>query len=668
MKKVLFLNLLFLITFSYSIEINSSGHIKREKLSYRTYTKDGEFYISYQGRTYIGTSLHPVTNGYVTLTTIEENIPTTIRIYRGEELILKESFPKVINISFSTNGDFFAFCTGNEIISYNILAGKRKTNEQAYFFSISNEGDIAYNIDQNTIKFKNVSTNLSSSVKKIDMLNNQPIIFCENEIYLINNGEVLSIQKLENSYFDHLIHNRNVYVVEKKKTKDQIQFSLYQVKEKKRLIETKKIDLPRSHTNIHAPLNYEESNYPYPIGNSYGEIQQYGGEPYLHPGVDFLGDDYQNVYAVESGFIKAILTTGGAPYWRIAIAPEDTEEEQEGYLYAHINEESIPYTIGDYVEEGDLIGTLYPWNYYDFTHIHFSRIRSEGNIWQGNWLTPDNAQIDVTTLQDTLPPVFENTFDNDLFAFRDEDDYLNPDNLSGSFDIISKCFDLCNSEWKIDIYDLSFSISSVINPDSVLFEQFSFAFDMPIDTYYDDDLTMLALNTIYSRDAVCYSLGDYENREYYHMITNSNGDSLITIEDEVYSFDSSQFPDGEYWLKVTAHDASMNEASAQMQVQFNNGNTSTSQNHLLPSMIVTNHPNPFNPSTTFSFDLPESSDYQFSIYNCRGQKIFYKVEMCSDSELNKKIIWNAKKQASGIYFYRLQTNHNVTSGKCLLVK
>ena len=36
----------------------------------------------------------------------------------------------------------------------------------------------------------------------------------------------------------------------------------------------------------------------------------------------------------------------------------------------------------------------------------------------------------------------------------------------------------------------------------------------------------------------CYSIGNYEDREYYHIITNSNGDSLITEDDADEIFDS----------------------------------------------------------------------------------------------------------------------------------
>jgi len=193
--------------------------------------------------------------------------------------------------------------------------------------------------------------------------------------------------------------------------------------------------------------------------------------------VDFLGEDYQEVYAVHDGFVKAVLTTGGDPYWRVAIANEDVSTETEGYLYAHLNEDSIVHTVGDSVTVGDFLGTLYPWGWYDFTHIHFARLQDEGTQWFGNWWTIDNPHIDVTNIQDTIPPTFENAINEDIFAFRtDGGTYLDPTDLSGEFDIIAKCHDIENSDWRIDIWDISFSLHSLENPDSTVYQQFSFCF------------------------------------------------------------------------------------------------------------------------------------------------------------------------------------------------
>ena len=88
---------------------------------------------------------------------------------------------------------------------------------------------------------------------------------------------------------------------------------------------------------------------------------------------------------------------------------------------------------------------------------------------------------------------------------------------------------------------------------------------------------------------------------------------------------------------------------------------------------ISNFPNPFNPTTTISFSLPEDSDVELSIFNIKGQKI--------RSLLNNQItagehsiVWNGKdasgkKISSGVYLYKLNVNGKSEEvRKCLLLK
>jgi hypothetical protein len=84
------------------------------------------------------------------------------------------------------------------------------------------------------------------------------------------------------------------------------------------------------------------------------------------------------------------------------------------------------------------------------------------------------------------------------------------------------------------------------------------------------------------------------------------------------------------------------------------------------------YPNPFNPSTTISFELKNAEFVNLSIFNAKGQK----VKTLTNSLLNAgthSITWNGSndnnnKSASGIYFIKLQTNSAVQIKKAVLVK
>ena len=70
-------------------------------------------------------------------------------------------------------------------------------------------------------------------------------------------------------------------------------------------------------------------------------------------------------------------------------------------------------------------------------------------------------------------------------------------------------------------------------------------------------------------------------------------------------------------------------------------------------------PNPFNPTTTISFDLAKAGKVKLNIYNIKGQL----VRSLVNEDLyagNHKVIWNGtdgrnRRVASGIYCYRLET-------------
>lgn len=83
--------------------------------------------------------------------------------------------------------------------------------------------------------------------------------------------------------------------------------------------------------------------------------------------------------------------------------------------------------------------------------------------------------------------------------------------------------------------------------------------------------------------------------------------------------------------------------------------------------VYQNHPNPFNPSTTISFSIPESERVTLSIFNITGQKIaeLHDGVMAAGKH---SIIWNASSMPSGTYFYRLTAGSYSAKNKMMLVK
>ncbi|MDH4035580.1 MAG: T9SS type A sorting domain-containing protein, partial [candidate division Zixibacteria bacterium] len=79
-----------------------------------------------------------------------------------------------------------------------------------------------------------------------------------------------------------------------------------------------------------------------------------------------------------------------------------------------------------------------------------------------------------------------------------------------------------------------------------------------------------------------------------------------------------------------------------------------------------NYPNPFNPNTTMSFGLPYGGDYSISIYNVSGQTV---ASFSGSAEPGTvSIDWDASAQASGVYFYKLDTDDFTDTKKMVLLK
>lgn len=100
--------------------------------------------------------------------------------------------------------------------------------------------------------------------------------------------------------------------------------------------------------------------------------------------------------------------------------------------------------------------------------------------------------------------------------------------------------------------------------------------------------------------------------------------------------------------------------------------TQVGEEKLASFAITGNYPNPFNPSTTIEFSLPEAGFAELVIYNVTGQKIRTLVTETMTPGVHS-IVWdghddNGLPVSAGLYVTRLQMNDAVTSDQMMLVK
>ncbi|MBU2491430.1 MAG: T9SS type A sorting domain-containing protein [Bacteroidetes bacterium] len=88
--------------------------------------------------------------------------------------------------------------------------------------------------------------------------------------------------------------------------------------------------------------------------------------------------------------------------------------------------------------------------------------------------------------------------------------------------------------------------------------------------------------------------------------------------------------------------------------------------------LFNNYPNPFNPTTTIKYSIPEQSNVVLSIYNTLGQEVVTLINTTQNAG-TYNFTWNGKNSAgvsvsSGIYMYHLKAGNFISTKKMVMLK
>ena len=150
------------------------------------------------------------------------------------------------------------------------------------------------------------------------------------------------------------------------------------------------------------------------------------------------------------------------------------------------------------------------------------------------------------------------------------------------------------------------------------------------------------------------------------LFNNPADDYLIYTIDE----DGESIPLLKSWEQAVLVTSCTNTTGSNYRYIFETEITSSPHVDTVPlhSFIVHSpYPNPFNPSTTISFTLPESGHAQVRVFNITGQK----VADLFDGQLSageKRILWKPENLAGGIYLVRVDTPSGSKTTKLLFMK
>ena len=135
----------------------------------------------------------------------------------------------------------------------------------------------------------------------------------------------------------------------------------------------------------------------------------------------------------------------------------------------------------------------------------------------------------------------------------------------------------------------------------------------------------------------------------------------------VYNIGPNFIPAGSNDLFEVTVDGELTFVEAQAADYSGNDLNVNLKSEILPTSFVLrqNFPNPFNPSTSVSIDLPEASEYKIDIYNVSGQLV-KSVEGYGIGTVTEVIDFTG--MASGIYFYKASAGQYTDTKKMVLMK
>jgi len=307
----------------------------------------------------------------------------------------------------------------------------------------------------------------------------------------------------------------------------------------------------------------EPTNSDHPIGNCFGEYQQYANSPaYLHNGIDIREDCAPNgpwVSSVTGGAITLYNPYPNDPGYRyngITIVTGNTT-----YRYWHLDHNSITNDVLTAVNNSTAfpantrISQIVDWtsNYGNFHHLHFC-IETGGNYQNpfSEGITPEN---------DNIKP----EIDKILICRNNSNTFLQKPArgcwvVNGDLDIIAKASDqdpplpAINWQGNIGIYRIEYFIKELTGTGN---------HNVPTTELYRFDQFPTAGNgsneasIIYKDSTPADSQSDYweQNGEtYYYIVTNVDNKGNLDEQNGCWNTDGGGFPDGLYQIIITAYD------------------------------------------------------------------------------------------------------------------
>lgn len=165
-----------------------------------------------------------------------------------------------------------------------------------------------------------------------------------------------------------------------------------------------------------------------------------------------------------------------------------------------------------------------------------------------------------------------------------------------------------------------------------------------------------------------FTVLDFTSHEYYRVMTPAVADGDTSSDDYGKGFRSVAFSPDETIAYISGNDQGAIYAFEKPGVKVDERDAGLPEAYKLAQ----NFPNPFNPSTTITYEIATSEHVKLVVYNIIGQKIRTLVNNVENAGPHT-VVWdgrmdNGNPVPSGMYVYRLETSVGSIAKTAVLIK